>query len=105
MAPILRFLDLMSGRVADRIRRDLPEDMPEFSLPSSGERPSLSRLLVTAGLASSNGEAKRLINQNAVQLIRSTEETEILANDSAGERLKVGDVIKVGRRRFVRLTE
>ena len=86
-------------------RRDLPEDIPEFSLPQSKDDSSLSRLLVSAGLAASNGEAKRLISQNAVQVIRAGGETEPLANDSAGERLQAGDVIKVGRRRFVRLTE
>jgi len=88
-------------------RRDLPDDMPEFQLgPSSGDGDrSLSRLLVSAGMASSNGEAKRLINQKAVQLIRNSDQTATLDSDSAGVELQSGDVIKVGRRRFVRLTD
>lgn len=88
-------------------RRDLPEDIPEFQLKSSSDNEdrSLSRLLVSAGLANSNGEAKRLINQKAVQVIRPAGETETLINDSASEGLQSGDVIKVGRRRFVRLSD
>jgi tyrosyl-tRNA synthetase len=61
--------------------------------------------LVSAGLAGSNGEAKRLINQRAVQLIRHPDQSETLDRDSAGTGLQPGDVIKVGRRRFVRLTD
>jgi tyrosyl-tRNA synthetase len=88
-------------------RRDLPRDIPEFQLGPSGgsEDRSLSQLLVAAGLASSNGEAKRLIHQRAVQLIRTPDRTETLETDAAGPGLQSGDVIKVGRRRFVRLTE
>ena len=56
-------------------------------------------------MASSNGEAKRLINQKAVQLIRNSDQTATLDSDSAGVELQSGDVIKVGRRRFVRLTD
>ena len=56
-------------------------------------------------MASSNGDAKRLINQKAVQLIRHFHQTAILDSDSAGVELQSGDVIKVGRRRFVRLID
>jgi tyrosyl-tRNA synthetase len=87
-------------------RRDLPEDIPEFPLPSAGDgegRP-LSRLLVAAGLAPSNSEARRLINQRAVELIRSSGETLTLTGDAPDLQLQSGDVIKVGKRRFVRLT-
>jgi tyrosyl-tRNA synthetase len=88
-------------------QRDLPEDIPEFPLgpPGGDDDRSLSRLLVSAGLAGSNGEAKRLINQRAVQLIRHPDQSETLDRDSAGTGLQPGDVIKVGRRRFVRLTD
>jgi tyrosyl-tRNA synthetase len=88
-------------------RRDLPQDIPEFQLgpPKDDQDRSLSRLLVEASLASSNGEAKRLINQRAVQLIRPSEPALTLNADAAGAGLQPGDVIKVGRRRFVRLTD
>jgi tyrosyl-tRNA synthetase len=88
-------------------RRDIPDDMPEFQLSpfSSDADRSLIRLLVSAGMASSNGEAKRLINQKAVQLISHSGQTAILDSNSEGVEFQSGDVIKVGRRRFVRLTD
>ncbi|MCH8898444.1 MAG: tyrosine--tRNA ligase, partial [Chloroflexi bacterium] len=83
-------------------RRDLPEDIPE-AIWTAGQR--LSGFLVESNLATSTSEAKRLISQNAVQLIRAGGETEALGDDFTGGRLQVGDIIKVGRRRFVRLTD
>ena len=55
------------------------------------------RLLRDSGLAASNNEARRLIEQNAVTLI-----TEV--NDPDGSVLVAdGMVLKVGKRQFVRL--
>jgi len=77
----------------------LPENMPEYVLPSAetlaGMR--LSRLMVDADLASSAGEARRLINQGAVQIdgIRVTEDS------TAG--VTGGAVLRAGRRRYVRV--
>jgi tyrosyl-tRNA synthetase len=112
-------------------RHDLPEEIPEFSISGnqpasssslgvkyiirvSGNQPAprggvsglpLGKLLVDAGLASSNSEARRLINQRAVQLIRTSGESLTLTNDSRDVDYQPGDVLKVGRRRFVRLTD
>ena len=77
----------------------LPEDIPEFALPSAetlaGMR--LSRLLVDAGLASSAGEARRLIDQGAVQV-----DGERVSEDSTAG-VAGGCVLRAGRRRYVRL--
>jgi tyrosyl-tRNA synthetase len=88
-------------------RRDIPEDIPEFPLARAGdgEGRQLSRLLVAAGLAPSNSEARRLINQKAVELVRSSGETQTLADNLLDLELHPGDVIRVGKRRFVRLTD
>ena len=76
-----------------------PDDMPEYALPPvdalAGMR--LSRLLVDAGLASSAGEARRLISQGAVQV-----DGERVSEDSAAG-VSAGVVLRVGRRRYVRV--
>lgn len=78
---------------------EIPEDIPTFKLSFSDEVKSkrISDILLEANLASSSGEAKRLIKQGAVRL----EDKRILENISA-DNLSNG-VLRVGRRRFLRL--
>ena len=57
----------------------------------------LSRLLVDAGLASSAGEARRLIDQGAVQIDGER------VNEDSTSGVAGGCVLRAGRRRFVRL--
>ena len=92
--------------------RSLPDEMPEVSLSSgvsvSGELQTevhrrVDNLLVQVGLATSNAEARRLITQGAVELIRQSGETERLSDPRATVTPVVGDVIRAGRRRFVRI--
>lgn len=86
-------------------RREIPEEIPEVhASPEKLADLSRSEFLVYAGLASSNSEAKRLLRQNAVKRISDSGETEVLDRDSCDD-LDPGNVIKVGRRRFVRLVE
>jgi tyrosyl-tRNA synthetase len=78
---------------------EIPEDVPEASLPP-GEMLWLPRVIVSAGLAASNGEARRLVAQGGVRLdgeAMSDPEAEVAAD------LLRGHVLQVGRRRFVRL--
>ena len=92
-------------------RRDLPEEIPEFAEPSldpsfDGQSRRLSNIIVDAGLATSSAEAKRLINQGAVQLItESAGDARTFERDdrASGLGLAHRSVLKVGRRRFVRL--
>ena len=92
-------------------RRDLPEEIPEFAEPSldpsfDGESRRLSNIIVDAGLTTSAAEAKRLINQGAVQLItESAGDARTFERDdrASGLGLAHRSVLKVGRRRFVRL--
>ena len=82
-------------------RRDLPDDIPEVSLSEVAGLP-INRLLAQAGLASSNAEARRLITQGAVEVIRADGQRESVAPGDAPQ-LRAGDVVRAGRRRFVRL--
>ncbi|MHB8868266.1 MAG: tyrosine--tRNA ligase [Thermoleophilia bacterium] len=89
----------------DRVFREKewPGDMEEVSLPEEalpGSTVWLPRLLVGIGMASSNGEARRLIEQGGVRL-----DNQVIVDAAAEyefERLR-GLVLQVGRRRFVRL--
>ena len=84
-------------------RRDLPDDIPEVSLSTVAGIP-VNRLLSQTGLASSNAEARRLIGQGAVEIIHPDGQRESVAAGDAPE-LRPGDVVRAGRRRFVRLAE
>ena len=93
-------------------RRDLPDDMPEYRLADIprhdfivGAPVNIGRFLVQSGLASSNAEARRLIAQGAVEIIRAGGARVAVAAGSPGEapELAVGDVVRAGRRRFVRV--
>lgn len=96
--------DLHSVEAAERAReafdrlfrrRELPEQMPEIEVPAEGW---IVQIMVQAGLASSNNEARRLIAQGGVRL-----DGQRVDNPDLVLRLERPVVIQVGRRRFVRL--
>jgi tyrosyl-tRNA synthetase len=79
-----------------------PEDVPDVSLPPDARGDgdvNLPRLLADLGLASSRGEARRLIAQGGVRIAGER----VVAEEVSSEAL-VGAVLQVGRRRFVRIT-
>ncbi len=88
----------------------VPDDVPEIPLESLRAQGVLSensaradRLLVAASLASSNAEAKRLLGQGAVELIRRAGGQVTVSVDQPAVPVEAGDVVRVGKRRFVRL--
>jgi tyrosyl-tRNA synthetase len=92
----------------DRVfkERDLPEDVPVIEIPTGIERDEggtiwLPRLLQAVGMASSNSEARRLIEQSGVRL-----DGELVEDPEAEFRRGEleGKVLQVGRRRFGRLS-
>jgi len=96
--------DLHSVEAAERAReafdrlfrrRELPEQMPEIEVPAEGW---IVPIMVQAGLASSNNEARRLITQGGVRL-----DGQRVDNPDLVLRLERPVVIQVGRRRFARL--
>ena len=84
-------------------RRDLPDDIPEISRADIGED-LIGRVLVRTGLAASNGEARRLVSQGAVEIIHADGRRESVTapNTPAPE---AGAVVRAGRRRFVRIAD
>ncbi len=78
---------------------NLPEDMPEYCLPTDHRPVRLSHLMVDAGMVSSRSDASRLIRQGAVEIdgVRVSRDRDFELSDT-------GDaVLRVGKRRFVRL--
>ena len=89
----------------DRVHRrhEVPEDVPEVQVPAEAVldgRVWLPRLLTAAGLASSNADARRLIEQGGVRIDGEVVEEPDVEFEPAA---LAGRVVQVGRRRFVRL--
>lgn len=77
--------------------KGLPEDIPEYKL--SGEMGILN-LLTEAGVVKSNGEARRLVVQNAIQFIDGDKisDPKFVLNTQHKEQ-----VLKIGKRRFLKI--
>jgi len=99
-----RFYDAVTAQKAEEnfekifSQHDNPEDMAEVVLPASAEGIWLPKLLVDAQLVSGTGEARRLIQQNAVSLNgdKVSDIEHLLATQ--------GEIIlKVGKRRFCKV--
>lgn len=79
---------------------ELPEEMEEKRLKCQSEPQWLPKLLVTLNLASSNSQARRLIEQGGVYLDGARiEDTNFELDLSKPEQI----IIKVGKRKFCRL--
>jgi tyrosyl-tRNA synthetase len=76
--------------------KGLPDEMPSINLPKEGI--SILDLMVNQNFASSKGEARRLIKQNAVTIDSSPLTDENLILKPAKE-----SVLKVGKRNFLRI--
>jgi tyrosyl-tRNA synthetase len=91
----------------DRVHREheIPDDVPEVPIPAEAVGDDvvwLPRLLAALGMASSNADGRRLIEQGGVRLDGrpiSDPDAELDPADLTGR------VIQVGRRRFVRISE
>ncbi len=85
----------------DRIFRShqAPEEMTEVVLPDE-DPVSLPGLIRQAGLASSGGEARRLIEQGAVKI-----DGEVVSAIEVPRADLAGAIIQVGKRRFARLVD
>lgn len=79
----------------------LPQDIPELNLVAPGDSMLLSKILVEGGLASSNSEARRLIQQGGVRVDGvAASDTKALVSTEGPEAV----LLQVGKRRFVRVS-
>ncbi|MHB8222525.1 MAG: tyrosine--tRNA ligase, partial [Desulfurivibrionaceae bacterium] len=99
-----RFYDAVTAQRAEEnfekifSQHDNPEDMAEVVLPASAEGIWLPKLLVDAQLVSGTGEARRMIQQNAVSL--NGDKVSDIEHLVAAQ----GEIIlKVGKRRFCKV--
>lgn len=81
-------------------QKEAPEEMPEVNIGEilEGGRIELVSLIVYTGLAQSRGEARRVIEQGGVRL-----RDEKITDTQAQVEVCAGDILKVGKRKFVRL--
>jgi tyrosyl-tRNA synthetase len=79
--------------------KETPEEIPALEVPA-GSDAALSAELVRAGLAKSRTEARRLMQQNAVEIDGKAVTEDIGISKVAG-----GSIIKVGKRRFIRIVK
>ncbi|MCL1865405.1 MAG: tyrosine--tRNA ligase [Spirochaetes bacterium] len=82
------------------VNKDTPDEIPEFKVQDSDLKDGkiwIVKLMVLAGLADTNGEARRLITNGGV-----TFENEKIA-DPDFELSKNNGIIKVGKRKFVKI--
>jgi tyrosyl-tRNA synthetase len=77
--------------------REVPEEVATLEVPA-GSDATLSAELVRAGLAKSRTEARRLMQQNAVEIDGKAVSEDIEIGKVAG-----GSIIKVGKRRFIKI--
>jgi len=93
---------LAASNTFDRVFRDreTPSDIEETSLKAEGNRIWIVRLVVRAGMAKSNGEARRLVVQGGVTI-----DGERVTNPEEEVRVSRGTafVLKVGKRRFKKI--
>ena len=82
-------------------RKELPDEMPNLVVKKGDMKDGkvwVVKMLVEAGFAESNGEARRLIQQGGIRI--NQEEVSV---DNCDVAVKKGDVLQAGRRRFARI--
>jgi tyrosyl-tRNA synthetase len=79
-------------------KKNLPDDIPVVEIAWEGEKMKLVRLMATSGTVTSNSEARRLIQQGAVEV------NEVPVKDIDEELFDTGEyILRVGKKRFVRV--
>ncbi len=82
------------------VKKDLPDEVPEMALRLDNGTIGIIKLLTETAMVASNGEARRMIDQGGVSIDgrKISDQNEVV--EIAG-----GIVLKVGKRRFLRVTK
>jgi tyrosyl-tRNA synthetase len=79
-------------------KKDVPDDIPVVEVIWDGEKMKLAKIIAHAGAAKSNSEARRLIQQGAVEV------NEKPVKDIDAELASSGEyILRVGKKRFVKV--
>ncbi len=101
---VARFHDQAAADAAEKnfeqvfAKHELPDDIPEKTIPVEGDTIWLPKLLLEAELVKSTSDGRRMVKQNAVS-VNGEKVADVNAEISAG-----GEVLlKVGKRRFCKV--
>jgi len=78
--------------------KEVPEDVPGFDCGAYNSKVWIVRLLTDSGMAKSNGEARRLIKGGAISI-----DGEKIVDENLEIKPINGQMLKVGKRRFLKL--
>jgi tyrosyl-tRNA synthetase len=79
-------------------KKDMPDEIPFVRVAWEGERMKLAKIIALAGAAKSNSEARRLIQQGAVEVDQKP------VKDMDAELAASGEyILRVGKKRFVKV--
>jgi tyrosyl-tRNA synthetase len=78
-------------------RKDMPDDIPVVEIAWEGEKMKLIRIIALSGSAKSNSEARRLIQQGAIEIDQKP------MKDENAELPASSFVLRVGKKRFVKV--
>ncbi len=79
-------------------KKDMPDDIPVAEIAWEGEMMKLAKVIALAGAAKSNSEARRLIEQSAVE-VNQKPVKDVDAELSASGMY----ILRVGKKRFVKV--
>jgi tyrosyl-tRNA synthetase len=82
------------------VKKDIPDEMPEVTLRLENGKVGIINLLTETKLAASKSEARRLIEQGGV-----TVDGKRISDEKAVIELRAGVVVKVGKRKFLRVSK
>ena len=80
------------------IRKETPEDLPEFVLKHNSKELSILDLIINVNFAPSKGEARRLVSQGGVSI-----DGKKIDDINGMITIRNGMILKVGKRKFIKI--